>query len=237
LPLIQSLVGNVSNPLKLWTAGCCVHFWTVKSLSLFIDFRSVVLHRFGARQAGNRKRRTFGITDEVISQEGENLCVSRPRSLRSSRATPVRFVAWRPLLRRSSRTLCMPSSRFTASSANDAVPSNLWSCFVRPASARGIRAFSGNARPRQRVRPKAGPMINSGGGGIRFSVRKRNNARMLERLPSPANVKPLASVRALSSCTTPIYLISAQRPALACFVHGERIGSAQIASVRSLTAG
>jgi hypothetical protein len=34
-----------------------------------------------------------------------------------------------------------------------------------------------NARPCQRVRPKAGPMINLGGGGIRFSVRKCDDAK------------------------------------------------------------
>src|SRR5260370_24586168 len=37
------------------------------------------------------------------------------------------------------------------------------------------------SRPRQRVRPKAGPMINCGGDGIRFSVRKCANAKMLQR--------------------------------------------------------
>jgi hypothetical protein len=42
---------------------------------------------------------------------------------------------------------------------------------------RASRAFSGKACPRERVRPKVGPMINSGGAGIRFSVRKCDNAK------------------------------------------------------------
>ena len=38
-------------------------------------------------------------------------------------------------------------------------------------------AFAGKCPPRQRVRPKAGPMISSGGGGFWFFVRKCDNAR------------------------------------------------------------
>jgi hypothetical protein len=34
-------------------------------------------------------------------------------------------------------------------------------------------------------------MISSGGDGIRFSVRKCDHARMLERFLFPVNVKPL----------------------------------------------
>jgi hypothetical protein len=34
-------------------------------------------------------------------------------------------------------------------------------------------------------------MINSGGDGIRFSVRKCDNAKMPERFPLPVRVKPL----------------------------------------------
>jgi hypothetical protein len=40
-----------------------------------------------------------------------------------------------------------------------------------------LEHFQENARPRQRVRRKAGPMINLGGGGIRFSVPRMRNAK------------------------------------------------------------
>jgi hypothetical protein len=41
-------------------------------------------------------------------------------------------------------------------------------------------------------------MINSGGGGIRFSVRKCDNAKMLERFLFPVYVKPLQTSRRLA---------------------------------------
>src|ERR1019366_10684719 len=59
-----------------------------------------------------------------------------------------------------------------------------------------------NARPRQRVRPKAGPMINSGGGGDRFSVRKCDHAGMLEYDPETITLRQQRDAESMRAIKT-----------------------------------
>jgi hypothetical protein len=132
----------------------------IQALSVFIHIMSAILHGFGAKRRTDEDAISttpsrqgfpcnvradlfsrFQIVPKYPAGRG-SICVSRRHHWGSSRATHARFAAWKPRLRRSSRILCMPISRFTATCVNDADPSNHWSCFVRRAFGEEISTVS-----------------------------------------------------------------------------------------------
>ena len=183
---------SCGKPGRVFTFGQFEHFYTI-NVSSPAQIRCAASGpcraprhpRFMSTSSRSSRVPAFLVVPKRPAGKG-TLCVFRRHHWSSIRETHARFAAWRPLLQKSNRILCMSISRFTATCVHSAARSNPWSCCVRRACERTTRlATVARAAPRSARRQNSNlrPIAYAGNALARFVHGERiGSGRNRERI-------------------------------------------------------